>query len=122
MTAAEDAETSIPALHGEVIQAETLWSCTTCSACDNVCPLGVSPLGMIGEMRRNLVGEGQLRGSPAAMGYMVAGDVITHVDGEAVPSTGAGLVTALTPKRGQRVTFTVLRDGDPQDKEVALYP
>ncbi len=63
-----------------------------------------------------------VRGSPAAMGYLVAGDVITHIDGQAVPPTGAGLVTELTPKRGERVTFTVLRDGDPQDKEVALYP
>ncbi len=63
-----------------------------------------------------------VRGSPAAMGYMIAGDVITHVDGQTVQPTGAGLVAQLTPKRGERVTFTVLRDGDPQDKEVALYP
>jgi Fe-S oxidoreductase/nitrate reductase gamma subunit len=55
----------IPSLHGEVIDAETLWSCTTCSACVAVCPLGISPLDMITDMRRNLVGEGQLRGSPA---------------------------------------------------------
>jgi Fe-S oxidoreductase/nitrate reductase gamma subunit len=53
-------------LHGEVISAETLWSCTTCSACTDVCPLRVDPLGMITDMRRHLIGIGQLRGAPAA--------------------------------------------------------
>lgn len=54
-----------PALHGETILAETLWSCTTCAACVDVCPLGVRPLGHITDMRRHLVGEGDLRGAPA---------------------------------------------------------
>ena len=52
-------------LHGDVISAQTLWSCTTCSACVDVCPLGISPLGMITDMRRFLVGEAELRGAPA---------------------------------------------------------
>jgi Fe-S oxidoreductase/nitrate reductase gamma subunit len=55
-----------PALVGEVVALETLWSCTTCSACVDVCSLGVSPLGFLVEMRRNAVTEGQLRGSPAS--------------------------------------------------------
>jgi Fe-S oxidoreductase/nitrate reductase gamma subunit len=54
-----------PSLHGDTIGAETLWSCTTCGACAAVCPLGVSPMRMITDMRRNLIGEGALRGSPA---------------------------------------------------------
>jgi Fe-S oxidoreductase/nitrate reductase gamma subunit len=53
-------------VHGEPIAAETLWSCTTCGACADVCPLGISPLRMITDMRRYLIGEGALRGSPAA--------------------------------------------------------
>ena len=52
-------------LHGDTIDAETLWSCTTCSACVAICPLGVDPLGMIGDMRRYLVGEAELRGTAA---------------------------------------------------------
>ena len=52
-------------MHGEPIAAETLWSCTTCGACADVCPLGISPMRMITDMRRYLIGEGALRGSPA---------------------------------------------------------
>ncbi len=59
-------------VHGEpgtanptVVAAETLWSCTTCAACTDVCPLGISPMRMITDMRRHLIGEGSLRGSPA---------------------------------------------------------
>ena len=63
-----------------------------------------------------------IRGSPAAQGYLLNGDVVTHLDGQVVSGDPKDLVEALIPKRGTRVTFTVLRDGDPQDKEVALYP
>ena len=52
-------------VHGQPIAAETLWSCTTCTACADVCPLGISPMRMITDMRRHLIGEGALRGSPA---------------------------------------------------------
>jgi Fe-S oxidoreductase/nitrate reductase gamma subunit len=52
-------------VHGDPIAAETLWSCTTCTACADVCPLGISPMRMITDMRRYLIGEGALRGSPA---------------------------------------------------------
>jgi Fe-S oxidoreductase/nitrate reductase gamma subunit len=52
-------------VHGDTIAADTLWSCTTCGACADVCPLGISPMRMITDMRRYLVGEGALRGSPA---------------------------------------------------------
>src|SRR5437764_4456719 len=54
-----------PALVGDIILDETLWACTTCSACVDVCPLGISPLGFIIDMRRSLVADGKLRGSPA---------------------------------------------------------
>ena len=52
-------------LHGDVIQNETVWSCTTCNNCAFVCPLGISPMRMITDMRRHLIVEGTLRGSPA---------------------------------------------------------
>jgi len=55
-----------PVLAGEVIAEETLWSCTTCSACVEVCPLGVDPLELIVGMRRHLVGTAAVRGSAAS--------------------------------------------------------
>ncbi len=56
---------SSPPLVGNIIKPETIWSCTACSACVDVCPLGVSPLGFIFEMRRFTVADTQLRGPPA---------------------------------------------------------
>jgi len=52
-------------LHGDVISAESLWACTTCNACYDVCPLGVSPVDLITDLRRFLIGNGELSGPPA---------------------------------------------------------
>ncbi|MCA9184557.1 MAG: heterodisulfide reductase-related iron-sulfur binding cluster [Pirellulaceae bacterium] len=46
-----------------LIDDATLWSCTTCGACVDVCPLRVNPLEYITDMRRHLVANGALRGS-----------------------------------------------------------
>ena len=62
----DEALAAAPNLHGDIISAETLWSCTTCNACHEVCPLDVSPVSIITDMRRFLIGEGQLSGPPAA--------------------------------------------------------
>ena len=59
------AELEVPRLHGDVIKAESLWSCTVCNACYEVCPLGVSPVDFITDMRRFLLGNGELSGPPA---------------------------------------------------------
>ena len=44
-------------LVGEVITDEVLWSCLTCKACEEVCPLGIEYIGRIVDMRRHLVLE-----------------------------------------------------------------
>ena len=49
----------------ETIQAETLWSCTACSACTLVCPVRVDPLTLILDLRRHLVADGGLSGTAA---------------------------------------------------------
>ena len=53
------------ALHDETIQIETLWSCTTCTACARVCPVRLDPVTLITDMRRNRLGEGALSGTAA---------------------------------------------------------
>lgn len=58
-------QTEAPALHGATIAAETLWSCTACSACVNVCPVRIDQLGFIISLRRHLVSEGGLSGTAA---------------------------------------------------------
>ncbi len=42
------------------IRPETLWACRTCSACVEVCPVGIEHVSMIIDMRRALVEEGEM--------------------------------------------------------------
>ena len=42
------------AIHGEVIDAQELWDCTTCMGCVNACPVSIDQLGTIVEFRRYL--------------------------------------------------------------------
>ncbi len=44
-------------LLGDYITKEELWACTTCNACVEECPVGISPLSIIMDMRRYLVME-----------------------------------------------------------------
>lgn len=53
------------ALHEETIALETLWACTTCSACAQVCPVRVDPVTLLTDLRRNRVSEGALSGTAA---------------------------------------------------------
>jgi Fe-S oxidoreductase len=45
-------------LIGGVIAPETLWACTSCRACLDVCPVHIEPMTKIIEMRRSLVEDG----------------------------------------------------------------
>jgi len=42
---------------GEVISHDVLWSCTTCGACHQECPIYIEPIPKMIEMRRHLVME-----------------------------------------------------------------
>lgn len=63
--AALEAGREAPALHGTTIAADTLWSCTACSACVNVCPVRIDQVALIVGLRRHLVAEGGLSGTAA---------------------------------------------------------
>ncbi len=45
------------ALAGKVITEDEIWACTTCRACDEVCPLYIDHIDKIVDIRRNLVME-----------------------------------------------------------------
>ena len=54
-----------------VIQPEVLWACTTCRACEEQCPVNITYVDKIVQMRRNLV---MMRGEfPAELGKAVRG-------------------------------------------------
>ncbi len=48
---------------GDVIKARTLWSCTTCMACVQTCPVGIEHVPTIVQLRRTLVEEGNMDNS-----------------------------------------------------------
>ena len=45
---------------GDPVRAETLWSCTTCLACVDICPVGIEHVPVINQLRRRLVEMGEL--------------------------------------------------------------
>jgi Fe-S oxidoreductase len=45
---------------GGLIKPESLWPCSTCMACQDVCPVGVEHVPMIVQLRRSLISKGQL--------------------------------------------------------------
>lgn len=51
----------------EACSEEALWACTTCNACVEACPVLIRHVDLIVDARRNLVAEGQLKGSAAVM-------------------------------------------------------
>ncbi len=82
----------------DAVTKDAIWSCTTCRACQDICPASIEHVNKIVEMRRNLVlmegefpGEEvmaameqvEVNGNPLGMGYAARGD---WADGMNVPS------------------------------------
>ena len=44
-------------LLGSYITEEELWACTSCQACVQACPVNISPMGIVLDMRRSLIME-----------------------------------------------------------------
>ena len=51
-----------PLLGGGGIRPETVWSCMSCMACVEICPVGIEHVPIITELRRRLVDRGELDG------------------------------------------------------------
>jgi Fe-S oxidoreductase/nitrate reductase gamma subunit len=84
------------------VSRDVIWSCTTCRACQDICPAGIEHVNKIVELRRNLVlMEGEfpgdevmtameqieVNGNPLGMGYAGRGDWAEGL--EVVTVTGA---------------------------------
>ncbi|TKB25217.1 4Fe-4S dicluster domain-containing protein [Desulfopila sp. IMCC35006] len=82
----------------DAVTKDAIWSCTTCCACQDICPASIEHVNKIIEMRRNLVlmegefpGEEvmaameqvEVNGNPLGMGYAARGD---WAEGLNVPS------------------------------------
>ncbi|HEX4419997.1 MAG TPA: heterodisulfide reductase-related iron-sulfur binding cluster [Kofleriaceae bacterium] len=57
LTAAVAEQAAMPKLTGGRVQEDTLWACTTCGACQEVCPVFIEHPVKIIQMRQNLVLE-----------------------------------------------------------------
>jgi Fe-S oxidoreductase len=55
--ASSESQTDTPAktMIGNVVTEEEIWACTTCGACQEVCPVNIEHIRKIIELRRNLV-------------------------------------------------------------------
>jgi Fe-S oxidoreductase len=45
---------------GERVRPDTIWSCTQCMACVEICPVGIEHVPIINQLRRRLVDQGEL--------------------------------------------------------------
>lgn len=44
-----------PALFGDIIEGDVIWACTTCRACEEVCPVEITPMTKIVKIRQGRV-------------------------------------------------------------------
>lgn len=51
------ADAPVTTLAGDVVTEDEIWACTTCRACDEICPVAVEHIDKLVDMRRNLVME-----------------------------------------------------------------
>jgi Fe-S oxidoreductase len=45
---------------GDVFHADEIWSCTTCGACEEECPIGIEYIDKMVDMRRGMVDDGEV--------------------------------------------------------------
>ncbi|MBI4187321.1 MAG: (Fe-S)-binding protein [Chloroflexi bacterium] len=83
-----DSEGHDKAMLGDVVTEEEIWDCTTCRACQEICPVSIEQMAKLIDMRRNLVmerasipetGEGALK-SLETRGHPWRGTTLSRTD------------------------------------------
>lgn len=52
-----------PAIGGDGVHADSVWSCMQCNACVEICPVGIEQAPIINQLRRRLLEDGELDGA-----------------------------------------------------------
>jgi Fe-S oxidoreductase/nitrate reductase gamma subunit len=87
---------------GDVVAPDELWSCTTCAACEESCPVAINHIDRIVDLRRVLVDRGEIQPAAArALESMLGkGNPWDHAPGERA-------------RWAERLGIRVLREGEP---------
>ncbi|MBI4517610.1 MAG: respiratory nitrate reductase subunit gamma [Deltaproteobacteria bacterium] len=91
-------------LIGAVVAPDELWSCTTCGACEEVCPVAINHIDRLVDLRRVLVDRGEIQATGArALESMLGKDnPWDHAPGERA-------------RWAERLGLRVLREGESCD-------
>jgi Fe-S oxidoreductase len=91
---------------GGLIGADTLWSCTTCLACVEACPVGIEHVPTIVGMRRSLVDQGIVEpGLQTAFTSLAKQGNSFGQSGRARARWTEGLATPITDARSEEVDW-----------------
>lgn len=103
--------------HSSLVSAEA-WDESTQRTTDN----SFEGIGAILTQRNNeTIVESPIEGRPAHQAGVRAGDVITHVDKQAIGGLPLHkVVSKIRGKQGTTVTLTIRREGDPNDHQVPI--
>jgi Fe-S oxidoreductase len=111
------------ALVGEVITEEVIWECTTCRACQQVCPVCIEHVDKVIDLRRNLVMERSSMPKPAEgvlrsiedRGHPWRGTTLLRTDW----AEGLGIKT-LAEERDMDILFWVGCTGALEDRSIMV--
>ncbi len=90
----------------ETVSKDALWACTTCRACQEICPAAIEHVGKIVEMRRNMVlMEGEFPGD----------EVMVAMDNAEVNGNPLGLAFAARGDWAEGLPVSLMESGDEVD-------
>jgi Fe-S oxidoreductase/nitrate reductase gamma subunit len=97
-------ERGASSLIGGVIDPDELWSCTTCGACEEICPVAINHIDRIVDLRRVLTDRGDIQPTAARAleSLLGKGNLWDHAPGERA-------------RWAERLGVRVLRDGEQCD-------